>query len=198
MMRKHVLAICLVLVLLLPISAFAHCDSLAGPVVAAARVALERNDVTPVLRWVRPEDEEQVRAAFLQTMAVRGKDSEARDLADRFFFETVVRLHRAAEGAPFTGLKPAQAADEPGILAVDRALAEDSSEELLAQTLLVVRERVQHQFAEAMARKQLADQSVEAGRAFVQSYVELVHYVEALYGHAEAEAGDGHLQAASH
>ena len=31
----------------------AHCDTLDGPVVAMARIALDKGDVTPLLKWVR-------------------------------------------------------------------------------------------------------------------------------------------------
>jgi hypothetical protein len=88
------------LIVLLPQTANAHCDTLDGPVVAAALVALENGDVTPVLKWVTRENEPEIRAAFSRTLAVRGKGPEAKGLADMYFFETLVRLHRAGEGEP--------------------------------------------------------------------------------------------------
>src|SRR5688500_19465100 len=88
-------------------NAFAHCDGLDGPVVDAAQEALKTNNVNLVLIWVKKDDEHEIRKAFTQTVAVRKLSDEARELADRSFFETLVRVHRAGEGAPFTGLKPA-------------------------------------------------------------------------------------------
>ena len=88
-------------------SASAHCDSVDGPVVAAAREALEANDVTRVQPHVKPETEAELMAAFEHTVSVRAHGGEAQDLADRYFFETAVRLHRAGEGARYTGLKEA-------------------------------------------------------------------------------------------
>ena len=78
-----------------------------GPVVLTAKTALDHKDVTPVLKWIKKNDEAEIKAAFAKTLAVRTKGPEARELADQFFFETFVRIHRAGEGAPFTGLKPA-------------------------------------------------------------------------------------------
>src|SRR5688572_7912286 len=92
---------------LAPDSAFAHCDSLDGPVVKAAQKALDTQNVDLVLVWGRPEDESEIRIAFNKTLAVRTLGQMAKELADRYFYETVVRLHRAGEGAPYTGLKPA-------------------------------------------------------------------------------------------
>lgn len=93
-----------------------------GPVILAARAALEQKDITPVLKWVQKDDEGQIKAAFTRTLAVRAKGPEARDLADQFFFETLVRIHRAGEGAPYTGLKPAGTPVEPAIEAADKAI----------------------------------------------------------------------------
>jgi hypothetical protein len=87
----------------------AHCDTLSGPVVLTAKAALEKGDVTPVLKWVKKEDEKEIREAFARTLAVRKQSTDARELADTYFFETLVRIHRAGEGAPYTGLKAAEA-----------------------------------------------------------------------------------------
>jgi hypothetical protein len=86
--------------------AFAHCDTLDGPVVIAAKTALEKKQIAPVLKWVKAEHEPELKAAFVRTLAVRSLGADARELADQFFFETLVRLHREGEGAPYTGLKP--------------------------------------------------------------------------------------------
>ncbi len=97
------------IVLWVPMQAWPHCDTMDGPVVVAAQAALDGGEVTPVLKWVKKEDEAEVRSAFKQALAVRTKVKEAKEMADRYFFETVVRLHRASEGEPYTGIKSAGA-----------------------------------------------------------------------------------------
>jgi hypothetical protein len=82
-------------------------QSLDGPVVKAAQRALDTRNPAFALIWVQATDEPEIRTAFERTLAVRGLSPQAKQLADRFFFETLVRVHRAGEGAPFTGLKPA-------------------------------------------------------------------------------------------
>ncbi len=166
----------------------AHCDTMDGPVVKTAQAALEKGSVTPVLKWVKPAQEAQVRAAFQKTLAVRGLGQGARDLADMYFFETLVRLHREGEGAPYTGLKPAGAV-EPIVAASDKALQAGSIEELTRQITQVVAEGVRRRFTETMEKKQHAEENVAAGREFVESYVEFVHYVERLHTDATGPAG---------
>ena len=93
--------------LLGPNRGFAHCDGLDGPVVKVAQKALETGNVNLVLIWVQKKDEGEVKKAFQKTLAVRKLNPQAKELADMYFFETLVRIHRAGEGEPYTGLKPA-------------------------------------------------------------------------------------------
>jgi len=176
----------------MPHSASAHCDTINGPVVQAARLALKTGDVTPVLKWVQPAAEAEVRTAFNRTLEVRAAGPAARDLADTWFFETVVRVHRAGEGEPFTGLKPAAA--DPAFVAADRALEAASGEELVKLVVAHVSGELRDRYARTLEARRHADHNVDAGRAFVAAYVDYVHYVEALHNaaagaHAAAAAG---------
>lgn len=119
------------LLVLTPNRALGHCDGMDGPVVKAAQKALETGNVNLVLIWVQKADEVEIRKAFDQTMTVRKLSPEAKALADRYFFETLVRLHRAGEGAPYTGLKPAGRDLGPAIPAADKALADRTAEPLV-------------------------------------------------------------------
>ena len=108
--------------LLSPALAHAHCDTLDGPVVSAGRQALDSGNVNLVLVWVQKDDEKAIRDAFQKVRSVRKAGGQAKDLADAYFFETLVRVHRAGEGAPYTGLKPAGTI-EPPVAAADKAIA---------------------------------------------------------------------------
>ncbi len=159
---------------------FAHCDTLDGPVVEEAKLALEKRDVTGLLKWVSKEHEREIRDAFRRTLAVRAKGREARELADRFFFETLVRIHRGGEGAPYTGLKPAGSV-EPAIAAADKALQGASVDALAEKIGNAVRNEIQKRFKEAAEKKKHAGDSVEEGREFVEAYVQYVHFIEGIH-----------------
>jgi hypothetical protein len=94
----------------------AHCDTMDGPVVQAAQKALETKNINLILIWIPPENETEIQDIFQKTLNIRELSPEVRELADRLFFETLVRLHRAGEGAPFTGLKPAGSKSSPAII----------------------------------------------------------------------------------
>ncbi len=175
-----------------PDMAAAHCDTLEGPVVSAAKTALEKGDVTPVLKWVRKEEENEIKVLFNKTLSVRKQGKEAKELADMYFFETLVRIHRAGEGAPYTGLKPGEAA-EPSVAEADKALQSGSDDNLVRLVTDAAGKGIRERFEKAKETKKHADESVEDGRKFVEAYVEFTHYVERL--HSDALGPSGHSKA---
>ena len=175
-------------------NAFAHCDTLDGPVVATARAALNKGDVTPLLKWVRPDEEKKIQAAFQKTLAMRVKGAEVKEFAEMYFFETLVRIHREGEGAPYTGLKPGVAVD-PAVALADKALGNGKIDKLVNVLSNAMANGIRKRFQHARETQKHADDSVAAGREFVESYVLFTHYVEGLHGlikggaahHGEAE-----------
>lgn len=168
------------MVILLPRPVMAHCDGLDGPVVAAARAALEKDNVNLALIWVRGVDEPEIRQAFARTMAVRKLGGPAAELADAYFFETLVRIHRVGEGAAYTGLKPAGRDLGPAIPAADLALSSGDVTALTALLAGQVREGLIETFTPARAGVNYQPDNVAAGREYVERYVMFIHYVEAM------------------
>jgi hypothetical protein len=173
-------------------SAYAHCDTLDGPVVAAARKALDTGNVNLVLIWVQKKDEAEIRKQFEKTVAVRKTSAQARELADMYFFETLVRIHRAGEGAPYTGLKPAGKV-EPPIAAADKSLETGKIQDVAKVVSSRMEEGLHRHFEDVMKKKKYNPADVAAGRAYASAYVEYTHYVERLYDAAETLAPE-HVQ----
>jgi hypothetical protein len=163
-----------------------------GPVVKAAKEALETGNVNLVLIWVQEQHEAAIREAFQKTLAVRKLNSEAKELADLYFFETLVRIHRAGEGAPYTGLKPAGRDLGPAIPAADRAIDNEKAESLGKLLTGLVHDGILEQFKNVLERKKFDKNDVEKGREYVKAYVEFVHYVERIY-EATKESAHGHF-----
>lgn len=182
------MALSLMTMLALPGNVFAHCDTLDGPVVKTARAALDKGDVTTLLKWVKPDQEEAIKTAFTQTLTMRNMGPEAKEFADRYFLETLVRIHRAGEGAPYTGLKPGTAVD-PAVALADQALANGSVDKLVNVLTSAMAKEIRARFARTYERQKHADASVNEGREFVESYVVFTHYVEGLHGLIRADAG---------
>jgi hypothetical protein len=139
-------------------SAQAHCDSLDGPVAKAVQKALDNGNLNPVLAYAPATAEAEIRAAFEKSRKVRALSAEARGLADQAFMETVIRLHRAGEGAAYTGLKPAGIDYGPVIPAAEHAVETGD----LAKLKAVLVEKIEHALNERLAHvRELQKASLE-------------------------------------
>lgn len=153
-----------------------HCDSLDGPVVTAARQALDAGDVKVVLPYVHADGEEEVRALFDRVIVARGLGPAARETADQLFFETVVRVHRAGEGAPYTGLKPAGLSVGPVIPVAERAVERESAEPVVALLAGALREELEHRMELIRKAAPDRDRSVEDARRYVEAMLDFEVY----------------------
>jgi hypothetical protein len=175
------LVLLLAVILFLPDRALAHCDTMDGPVVRAAKQALLKRNVNLVLIWVQKKDEAEVRQVFREVLAVRSLNRQARSLADKYFFESVVRIHRVAEGESYTGLKPAGTEVSPVISVADQAIATGSVDSLLKLFPENAHTEIRDRFQDAVAKKIFNKDDVESGRRFTASYISFLHYLEHLY-----------------
>ena len=169
-----------------------HCDTMDGPVVQAAARALEQQDSTAVLPYVPSAGEDEVKESFAKAIRLRDQGAEARELADRYFFETVVRIHRAGEGEPFTGLKPAGLDPGPVIPAAERAIETGSPDELVRVLCDVVEERARSQLRTVIELKERANGDVEANRRYVSAMLGLQVWAHKLYECAESAPHEAH------
>ena len=174
-----------------------HCDSMDGPVVKAAIAALNAGDVDLVLPFVPTEGEAEVVRAFQQVLPLHRQSDSAQEIADLHFFETVVRIHRAGEGAPYTGLKPAGLDVGPVIPVAERAIENGSPDELVKLLTETVRTEVTSRLAHAMELKRHAahERNVEAAREYVEAMLGLQVWSHELYLTAQ---GPAHIGAHEH
>lgn len=146
-----------------------HCDTLDGPVVVAARQALDVDDVDVVLPFVPGDGEDEVRAAFDLTRKARIQGPEARQVADLYFFDTVVRVHRRGESVPHTGLKPAGLDAGPVIPLAEDAVATGDPEPLIAFLQRAVRDEVQQRLDDVQSLAAGSGSGVPASRAYTSA-----------------------------
>ena len=165
--------------MLTSISGFAHCDSYDGPVIKDALTALDNNNVELVLKWIDAHQEQEVIALFNKNYNLKAGDIEVYTIVEKHFLETLVRLHRETEGAPFTGLKPAGSMT-PMVEMADRSIEINSMDEVSKTVTTHLEEVLRERYAKVMELSKTKDNSVEEGRAYVHAYVEYTHTLEAL------------------
>lgn len=183
MLHKSEIAAMLILTSIIFIfssSAFAHCDSYDGPVIKDAKKALETNNVNLVLKWVSAEQEKEIIPLFNKTYSLKSGDKEIYVIVEKHFFETLVRLHRETEGAPYTGLKPAGTTKQI-IRMTDKALENENIDDFLVKLDNYFNKMVREKYNKVAELKKVKDVSVEKGREFVAAYVDYTHTVEAIH-----------------
>lgn len=174
-----------------------HCDSMDGPVVKAAVGALDQGDVNLILPYVLPEGEAEVSEAFSRALRLRGVSDEVREVVDRYFFETAVRVHRAGEGAPYTGLKPAGLDFGPVIPVAERAIETGSADALVSLLTSKVEHEVRERLARAIALAPHAREGVPQARQYVEAMLDLQVWAHGLYLATTGPAhGEGHAHGA--
>lgn len=171
-----------------------HCDALDGPVVRAARRALDEGNVDLVLPFVHEEGDEEVRLAFERTTRARAVGGEAAEVADLWFFETAVRVHRAGEGAPYTGLKPAGLDVGPVIPVAERAIESGSADELARVLTDLVRHQVAHRFKRVMDLKVDRGGGLKQAREYTEAMLGLQVWSHKLAKCATADAHERHRE----
>lgn len=189
-----IIGVALVIVMFSPLIAGAHCDTMDGPTASDGKKALESNNINYALKWILPQYEDELRTIFEKSIRVRTLSPEAKDLADRYFLENLVRIHRAGEGEPFEGLKPSGTPIEEKIAAADKSVEIGnlsplegliSSEELL---------ELEEKFKKVMTLKNYDINDIQAGREYIEAYVSFFKMAEG----EEHEEAHGHLHGHGH
>lgn len=161
-----------------------HCDTKDGPVAKAAQRALVTGDVKIILPYVYKAGEREVEELFVRTLAAMkkcGEVKEAKELVEEWFLENVVRIHRAGENAPYTGLKPAGLSEGPVIPVAEAAIKSEDPSELVAKLTEIVAGEIKKRFEKMLRLKKTADKSVDEGREYVEAMLGLQVWSHKLY-----------------
>ena len=169
-----------------------HCDTMDGPVVTAARRALETGNVNLILPFVPNAGADEVRAVFDKVRKARRAGPEAQEVADLYFFETVVRIHRAGEGAAYTGLKPAGLDEGPAIPMAEKAIEAGSVASLVNFLTETLRNEVHQRFDDMIQLRNYDPDDVARAREYVEAMLGLEVYAHKLYLSMKADPHSGH------
>ena len=168
---------------------FAHCDTMDGPVIKDARISIEKNNVNYVLKWILPENEAELKDAFVLSMKVRELSPEAKVLAEKYFFETLVRLHRSGEGVPFNGVKPSGTPVDEKILAADKSIEVGNLSPLKDKVSKEMLPELTERFENVMALRNFDVNNVKDGREYIEAYVKFFKFAEGeVEGHNDIHA----------
>lgn len=176
---------------------FGHCDTMDGPLIADARKALGQNNVNYVLKWVSAANESEIRDAFNLVMKVKGLSPESKELSEKYFFDTLVRIHRDGEGVPFTGVKPSGTPIDEKVLAADESIEVGNLSPLTGKVSKDIIPELTKRFDKVMSLKNFDVNNVVAGREYIEAYVQFFKFAEGEETHNDERGNvaspSGHL-----
>lgn len=178
--------------LLTPKKVSAHCDTMNGPAVIDGQKALETGNINYAYKWIFAEYEEELKEIFELSRKVRATGEDAKQVADRWFLENFVRIHRAGEGAAYEGLKPSDTVLDPKVVAADESIALGNMSPLKGLVSEEEYHALEQKFQEAMALKDYDIDDVEASRAYVSAYVTFFKLAEGEEHHHGPSHSPGH------
>ncbi|AHM57638.1 LysM domain protein (plasmid) [Peptoclostridium acidaminophilum DSM 3953] len=189
-----VFIITLTIILFMPVKANAHCDTMDGPTAIDGRKALETNNINYALKWITSDYEDELRRIFEKCVKVRALSPEAQELADMYFLENLVRIHRAGEGAPFEGLKPSGTPIDKKVAAADKSVEIGNLSPLEGLVSPEEMHELKGRFEKVMSLKNFDVNDVEAGRKYIEAYVSFFKTAEG----EEHEHGSRHSHGHGH
>lgn len=158
-----------------------HCDTMDGPVVTAAELALEMENINYILPYVKEDFEGELKDAFDKTVIVRELSGDAAEVADYWFFETAVRLHMIGRGKTYTGIKHSGLNRRSIINKAEEAIETGDKSELEEFLMDFIGEAFESRFETAMFNKEYDLNDVEAARDYVNSVLDFVEFSHKLY-----------------
>lgn len=184
--------------LLAPVTADAHCDTMDGPAVKDAIRAMDTGNVNYALKWVQPKYEAEVSRAFRMSMKVKDINADTKNLAEQYFFEILLRDHRAGEGVAFDGVKPHGWPVDERVKAADQSIALGNLEPLKGLVEPDKWPELQRRFQKVMSLKDFDVNRVAEGREYIEAYVQFFKFAEGEDEHHESHEQvehHGHLAA---
>jgi nucleoid-associated protein YgaU len=177
-----------------PLTASAHCDTMDGPTVADGMKSLESGNVNYAMKWVQPDYTQELTDAFNLSLKVKDLSPEGKEIAEKYFYDTLVRIHRAGEGAPFDGVKPHGTPIDEKVLAADKSIEAGNLSPLDGMIEEEKAAELEERFEKVMALKDFDVNNVKEGREYIEAYVKFFKFAEG----EEEHAGGAHGEAALH
>lgn len=169
---------------------YAHCDTMDGPVVADSKKAFDSKNINYALKWVKAGDEAEVRQAFDLAMKVRPLNNDAKLVAEQYFYNILIRVHRAAEGESFTGVKPSGTPIDENVREADKAIESGNLSKLETMVPKNRLPELKERYNKVMTMKNFDVNDLNAGREYIEAYVQFFKYAEGEEGHGHGKGGE--------
>ena len=166
-----------------------HDDTTNGPVLKAAKLALETGNVNYVLIWFPEESENKLKNLFEKTFCERRAGKDVQGVAIDWYFATLSRLHRDRERALYTCMKPNGLDVSPVVPKAERAIETGDAEEIIGVVPKTMEGELRQHFHYVMEKRNYDVNNIIAGRAYVAAFIDFIEYLHNLNTSTSGEVG---------
>lgn len=164
-------------------------DMTNGPVMGAAKMALDKGNVNYVLIWVPEESENKLKNLFEKTFCESRAGKDMEDIAINWYFETVKRLHRAGERRLYTCMNPDGSDERSVVPKVKRAIETGEADEIIGFIPKTKEHDFRHRLHHLIEKKNYDVNNVAAGREYVAEFIDFIIYLHHFCTSSSGESG---------
>jgi hypothetical protein len=155
-------------------------DEMQGPVVKAAKMALETGNVNYILIWLPEESENTLKNLLEKTCCTRSSRMNMKNRAYDWYFEMVNRFFNI--GRPRDNLTiRGGLAEKPLDLKVDKAIESGNFEEIRDIIPVTHEADAKQRFLHVMNMRNYPVNNIAEGRAYVSAFFDFNRYMHDLY-----------------
>lgn len=155
-------------------------DEMPGPVLKAAKIALETGNVNYILIWVPENYENTVKNLLEKTCCKRSSVLNTQKQAYDWYYETVNRLFSASRACDYLTYQSKAFAENPLVLKVYKAIESGNFEKIRDEIPVSYEADAQQRFLHVMNLRDYPVNNIAAGRSYVSAFFDFNRYVHDL------------------
>lgn len=160
-----------------------------GPVMRAAKMALETGNVDYILIWVPEESANTLKNLLEKTCCERTTRRKARNHSVEWYMQTINRLHSEYFRPHDLNISTKTAEERRTILQVEKACETGNFDEIATVMQVTSDEEIRRRFNEVLDKSDYDVDNIAAGRAYVSAFTDFIACVNSSRSGSRREAG---------
>jgi hypothetical protein len=160
-----------------------------GPVMRAAKMALETGNADHILIWVPEESENTLKNLLEKTCCERTTQRKARNHSIEWYLQTINRLHSEYYRPHDLNISTKTPEERKTILLVERACETGNFDEIATVMQITSDEEIRQRFNDVLNKSNYDMDNIAAGRAYVSAFTDFIACINSLRSGSRREAG---------
>ena len=151
-----------------------------GPVMSAAKRALDTGKAHYILIWIPEESENTLKNLLEKVCCERNIRRDAHDHIVDWYFETINRLHSVNYGPHNLNISTKAPEEKEIVFLVERACESGNFKEITTVIPDTPAGEIRQRFNDVMKKRNYGVENIAAGRVYVSAFTDLIAFVNNL------------------